>query len=59
MDWSLVDERMTIADEDAYRTARELALRRDLRRLRREPSCSRLAVARRIGKAHVSSSRPG
>jgi cysteine synthase len=25
MDWSLVDERLTVTDEDAYRTARELA----------------------------------
>ena len=25
MDWSLVDERLTVADEDAYRTARDLA----------------------------------
>jgi hypothetical protein len=25
MDWSLVDERLTFTDEDAYRTARELA----------------------------------
>ncbi len=25
MDWSLVDERMTVRDEDAYRTARDLA----------------------------------
>jgi cysteine synthase len=25
MDWSLVDERVTVSDEDAYRTARELA----------------------------------
>jgi cysteine synthase len=25
MDWGLVDERMTISDEDAYRTARDLA----------------------------------
>ena len=25
MDWSLVDERMTVSDEDAYRTARALA----------------------------------
>ncbi|HKB06833.1 MAG TPA: PLP-dependent cysteine synthase family protein [Candidatus Polarisedimenticolia bacterium] len=25
MDWSLVDERMTVTDEDAWRTARELA----------------------------------
>jgi cysteine synthase len=27
MDWSLVDERMEVADEDAYRTARDLARR--------------------------------
>ena len=27
MDWSLVDERLTVSDEDAYRTARELARR--------------------------------
>jgi cysteine synthase len=27
MDWSLVDERLTITDEDAFRTARELALK--------------------------------
>jgi len=27
MDWSLVDERLTVKDEDAYRTARELARR--------------------------------
>ncbi|HZM70855.1 MAG TPA: pyridoxal-phosphate dependent enzyme, partial [Candidatus Cryosericum sp.] len=25
MDWSLVDERLTVKDEDAYRTARDLA----------------------------------
>ncbi|MBI1951867.1 MAG: cysteine synthase family protein [Acidobacteria bacterium] len=25
MDWTLVDERLTVADEDAYRTARDLA----------------------------------
>ena len=27
MDWSLVDERLTVKDEDAYRTARDLARR--------------------------------
>jgi len=55
MDWTLVDERMTVSDEDAYRTARELALKEGIFAGISSGTVmfAVLAVARRIGTGHI------
>ena len=55
MDWTLVDERMTVSDEDAYRTARELALKEGIFAGISSGTAmvAVLAIARRIRTGHI------
>src|SRR5262245_42029488 len=55
MDWSLVDERMTVGDADAYRVARELALKEGIFAGISSGTVmvAVLTIARRIGKGHI------
>jgi S-sulfo-L-cysteine synthase (O-acetyl-L-serine-dependent) len=55
MDWTLVDERMTVTDEDAYRTARELALKEGIFAGISSGTVmfAVLAITRRIGTGHI------
>jgi cysteine synthase len=55
MDWSLVDERMTVTDEDAYRTARELARKEGIFAGISSGTVmfAVLSIARRIKSGHI------
>ena len=55
MDWTLVDERMTVQDEDAYRTARELALKEGIFAGISSGTVmfASLEIARRIRTGHI------
>ena len=55
MDWSLVDERMTVTDEDAYRIARDLALKEGIFAGISSGTVmfAALEVARRIKTGHI------
>jgi len=55
MDWTLVDERMTIGDEDAWRTARELALKEGIFAGISSGTVmfATLQIARRIKTGHI------
>ena len=55
MDWTLVDERMTVGDSDAYRAARELALKEGIFAGISSGTAMTavLAIARRIGRGHI------
>jgi cysteine synthase len=55
MDWSLVDERMTVRDEDAYRSARDLARLEGIFGGVSSGTAifASIEVARRIGRGHI------
>jgi cysteine synthase len=55
MDWSLVDERLTVSDEDAYRAARDLARREGIFAGISSGTaiCAAIEVARRIRRGRI------